>query len=154
MKEFVYPTGTGLLEILPSGSAICIATNCCVNSKGKAIMGKGIARYINESFKGIDIKLGSLISTDQTGVFSLGEYSYNGKIFYLYNFPTKYNWMDNSSYDLIIESAKKLYDLTKDKNNINFYIPAPGCGYGNLDYKRVKAILSDLLIADNYIIVK
>ena len=62
--------------------------------------------------------------------------------------------MDDSSYDLIIESAKKLYDLTKDQNNIDFYIPAPGCGYGNLDYRRVKAILSDLLIGNNYIIVK
>lgn len=154
MKEFVYPTGTGLLEILPSGSAICVATNCCVNSKGKAIMGNSIARYIKDSFKDVNTKLGSLISTDQTGVFFLGEYSYNGKIFYLYNFPTKYNWTDDSSYGLIIESAKRLYDLTKEQNNIDFYIPATGCGYGNLDYRRAKAILSDLLIGNNYIIVK
>lgn len=154
MKEFVYQTGSGLLEVLPSGSAICISTNCCINSKGKAIMGKGIAKYIKDNFKGIDSKLGSLISTDLTGVFYLGEYSYRGKVFYLYNFPTKYNWMNNSSYELIVESAKKLYKLTKDQNNINFYIPAPGCGYGGLNYKRVKAILSDLLIGDNYFIIK
>lgn len=152
MKE--YQAGSNLLEALPSESAICIPTNCCINSKGKAIMGKGFAKFIRENFKGVDAKLGSLISIDLAGVFYLGNYSYRGKTFDLYNFPTKYNWMNSANYDLIADSAKKLYKLTEEYKNTNFYISAPGCGCGNLEYKRVKAILSDFLIGDNYFIIK
>lgn len=37
--------------------AVCVTTNGCINSKGFAIMGKGIALSARELFPNIEIKL-------------------------------------------------------------------------------------------------
>lgn len=41
--------------------AVCVTTNGCINSKGSAIMGKGIALSAKELFPNIEIKLGTLL---------------------------------------------------------------------------------------------
>ncbi|MDU8351202.1 hypothetical protein RYA05_04735 [Pseudomonas syringae pv. actinidiae] len=124
---------------------ICVTTNGEIKKNGCATMGQGCAKFVRDSFKGIDAKLGKYLKAHGNRVFNLGAQHYQGRNFVLVTFPTKHLWRANSDTALIQKSAQELVALC-DKFNVTgkVYIPAPGCSNGKLKWSAVKPLLSNL----------
>lgn len=110
-------------------------------------MGAGIAKEATQQIKGIDEKLGALVSL------------YGNNPYYIYelgiiSFPTKHHFKDKSPIELIEQSAimiKKIRDIYK-LNNI--YSTWPGCGNGGLTKEIVEPVLSKIWNKDNFVVVE
>jgi hypothetical protein len=135
------------------GFPVVITTNCEVNGKDEAIMGKGVALEAKHRFPDLPRMLGTHIQKFYSDVKYFLDFN-------LFAFPTKYNWREKANYDLISESAVGLagavnHLLAQDNFDDKFkkiYMVPPGCGYGHLDWKVVKYILAHYL-NDRFIVV-
>jgi hypothetical protein len=121
---------------------LCITTNGILDSKGKAIMGKGLALSAKQKIRGIEITLGKLIKEKGNHVFEIGEYK-KSKIL---SFPTKYHWRNKSDIKLIEQSCQELLKLYLEKErenkSITVVLTKVGCLNGGLNYeKEVRPIL-------------
>jgi hypothetical protein len=128
---------------------LCITTNSNIRSDGNAVMGRGVALEAAQRFPGIAKVLANHLRQNGNVVGLLMKAC--GK--YIFSFPTKNNWWDNSDLDLIKKSTlelKKLYDL-EDKKPI-VILPRPGCANGKLSWESVKPILEKILTDDNFLI--
>lgn len=145
-------TETDIFDIMPDKAAICVTTNGYVKRNGKAVMGPGIAKYVNENWH-IDKRLGDLIKIYGNVPMDLGFINYKTKNLRLISFPTKNDYKDQSDINLIRRSSNLLLNLCSCLDIDNCYIPCPGCGCGGLDYQtQVKSVLNDLL-DDRFIII-
>lgn len=126
------------------GDAICVTTNGIVTRSKKAVMGAGNAKIARESFPGIDTKLANYLSRFGNRVFNLGVYEYEGKQINVISFPTKFDWKDNSSLDLIRQSAIELKELLVKVKASTVYLPIPGCSNGKLKWSQVAPVLEPL----------
>ena len=124
--------------------AICVTTNGIVMQNGKAVMGAGIAKFVRDTFPGVDSKLGDFLSKYGNRAFNLGTQEYEGKKFRLISFPTKNDWKDKSDLNLIEKSANELVSIVYKFNLSKIYLPAPGCSHGQLEWQDVKKKLSSL----------
>lgn len=124
--------------------AICVTTNGIVMQNGKAVMGAGIAKFVRDTFPGVDSKLGDFLSKYGNRAFNLGTQEYEGKKFRLISFPTKNDWKDKSDISLIEKSANELVSIAYKFNLSKIYLPAPGCSHGQLEWQDVKKKLSSL----------
>jgi len=117
----------------------CITTNGMLTKQGLAIMGKGIALEARLRHPDLPYILGQLIKEKGNHVYFL-------KIGY-FSFPTKNDWKNNSSLELIERSCIELIDLVNDPwyQITEVVLPKPGCGNGGLDWKVVKPILEKYL---------
>jgi hypothetical protein len=117
---------------------ICVTTNLCINSKGEAIMGKGIALQAKEKDPSTAIVLGELLQHGIIRPNPIG--SYNKKS--IYSFPTKIDWRFKSSLELIHYSSLQLKEVWNyAPDNTTICITRPGCGNGGLSWDTVKNIL-------------
>ena len=124
--------------------AICVTTNGIVMQNGKAVMGAGIAKFVRDTFPGVDSKLGDFLSKYGNRAFNLGTQEYEGKKFRLISFPTKNDWKDKSDLSLIEKSANELVSISDKFDLKKVYLPAPGCSHGQLKWKEVEKKLSSL----------
>lgn len=136
-------------KIINFSDAICITTNGNIKKDGRCVMGAGIALKAKETFKDIDLKLAKLIKE-------------NGHIVQIIisdpkpiiSFPTKINYWEKSSVDLIIKSLDQLIDLTNKNNWKKVIIPKPGCTNGGLSWLGlIKPLLEQKLNERFYIII-
>ena len=133
------------------GEAVCITTNGIVKQNGCAVMGKGIALQADNLFH-VSGKLGQYLQTYGNRPFNLGVATLNGISFYLFSFPTKHHWKEDSDITLICDSAQKIVEMCDKFNVQKCYLPSVGCGCGNLNWDNtVKPWLSQIL--DNRFIV-
>lgn len=129
------------------GHWIVITTNGNVNTKGKAVMGKGIALQAKQRYFQLPTELGKKIRRYGNIPFVLPE-------FRIVTLPTKHNWWEKSDTQLIeigiseLERAWTLWD-----NKIPLYMVRPGCSSGGLDWKDVKPILEKYL-DDRFVVVE
>lgn len=126
------------------GDVICTTTNGQCKKDGNAVMGAGNAKFVKETFPGVDRKLGDLLKTHGNRAFRLGNYQYKGKGIVLATFPTKNKWEDDSDLDLIETSASQLLEMANKFGWKKIYVPIPGCGNGNLKWSMVKPKLAKL----------
>lgn len=142
-----------LFTAAKNGEAICITTNGIVKRNGQAVMGAGIAKTAKERFTGIDIRLGQRLTLQGNHVYCLGTSNINeNEKFYIFSFPTKHNWRDDSDLQLIKQSCKELVALCNRKHITTCYLPKPGCKNGHLDWEnQVKPVIEPLL-DDRFII--
>jgi len=127
-----------------TGSWKCITTNACLRQNGKLVMGAGNALEARNRFPGIDLVLGGYIKLYGNRCFRLPKWQ-------IITFPTKNNWKDLSSFELIQQSCKQLIEIL-DKFKIDeVFLPKPGCGHGGRSWKAVKELISPLL--DNRVVV-
>ena len=128
----------------------CITTNGIVKKDGCAVMGKGVALQAARRFPKLLRLLGKYLKEFRNSVHSFGsEYR-------IISFPTKDDWREDSSLEIIEESCQRLRDAFEYTELGYFvkkiYMPRPGCGCGNLNWKDVKPILEKYL-DDRFIVV-
>lgn len=131
---------------LSKGNSLAIPTNGLTNFRGQAIMGRGIAKEAKDRYPDIAIDLGVNLLIAGNRVFDLGQY----EDWHIYSFPTKHNWRDKSSIDLIKESCIQI--VRYSTGNERIFIGRPGCGNGGLLWEDVKPAIEPLL-DDRFIIV-
>jgi len=136
-----------LWDFQHQGFPVVITTNCNTNSRGEAIMGKGIALEAKKHCPGLPKKLGEHIDRYYDAVKYFPEYN-------LYAFPTKYNWWEKSDIKLIERSTRQLLAIVdrqcyfyheKPEKYKKIYMVRPGCSNGQLDWEDVKPILNQYL---------
>jgi hypothetical protein len=139
----------------PDFSPVVITTNCNVNYKGDAVMGKGIALEAKQHYPGLPKMLGKHIERyfDRVKYFTTCN---------LYVLPTKYNWWEKSNIELIeqgiisLESIVNLqcyYYKEQPEKYKKIYMVRPGCANGQLNWEiDVKPILVKYL-DDRFIVV-
>jgi hypothetical protein len=129
---------------------IVITTNGDVRKDGAAVMGRGIALQAAQRFPKLPQEFGKLLQENgnQMCIFPL---------YRLITFPVKNHWYEKASLDLIWASAIDLALLTETPLRANpttmFYMVRPGCGNGQLQWKDVKPLLTDVL-SDNVCVVE
>lgn len=131
----------------------CIPTNGSINSKGLAIMGRGVALQAATKYPGLpkalaySIECIGNVTTILYGSFLTEGYS-------LWAFPVKYKWHEQADIDLICRSALQLKNqLLPLSSTAIVLLPRPGCGNGGLNWKDVKPFIADILYEDRFHII-
>lgn len=135
---------------MPKGKneAMCVTTNGIIKTNGEAVMGRGIAKAVNDKYHVAKI-LADHLKNHGNIPCDLG--IYNG--FHVLSFPTKNDWRKNSDPELIRQSAKYLVQLANQLQLSKIYVPKPGCSNGHLDWnKQVKPVIEPIL-DDRFIII-
>ncbi|GAA5500369.1 hypothetical protein Dxin01_00090 [Deinococcus xinjiangensis] len=120
-------------------------------SDGKAVMGRGVALAVREAFKGIDaeygailsklaLRLGEKIGKPTENPIDLPEQALHGRIFMSQNervvfMPTKIGWRARSKPEFVISSLHALRDLASEMPHMQFGLPLPGAGAGELGHE-------------------
>lgn len=121
------------------GDAVCIATNGVVKKTGEAVMGAGIAKEANVRYN-VARELGRQLLERENHCYIIGKADKT-----IVSFPTKNNWVEESSVELIKQSCHEIKQLA-DQNGWNrVLLPMVGCGCGHLDANLVRNIMSDIL---------
>ena len=130
-------------------TAAIVTTNGIVKCGGEAVMGAGIAKYVNDTWDHLPAEwLGKRLRALGNHAFYLGNVSLNKNEFRLISFPTKYDYHDPSDLDLIKRSCEELIDICNKINIATCYLCPPGCGLGGLNYSsQVRPLLYDMLNA-------
>lgn len=131
--------------------AVCITTNGNIRSDGRAVMGAGIAKTFRDLFPTLDLELAESLRT-KGNICTVLRQHFNGV--YIIAFPTKHNWRDNSSLELIKQSAIQLIEIADSLNLNKILLPKPGCSNGRLDWNQVSEILKPILDNRIYVISK
>jgi len=122
--------------------AICITTNLVLRKNGRGIMGAGIAKAARDRWPAahLELHLGNAIREDKL-VADLA--TVQGM--HILSFPTKHNWRENSSSNLIIQSCKDLVKLTTTNSWSSVFLPLPGCNNGKLNRLTVIPLITSFL---------
>ena len=67
------------------------------------------------------------------------KYKTNGKI--IIHLPTKNNWKELSSIDIIVKGLSELIELVKERKINSVAVPPLGCGLGGLDWSKIKPLV-------------
>jgi hypothetical protein len=120
-----------------------IPTNGMVERDGNAVMGKGVAKQAQFRFPMLPRDLGLQIKKHGNHVFYFSAYR-------LITFPTKNDWRENSTLDLLRRSVSELKKFIDPSSR--YAMPRVGCGLGGLRWEDVKPLLQEL--PDNVTVVK
>jgi len=145
MKEII----GDLWDYHKKGHWIVITTNGNLNTKGEAVMGKGIALQAKQRYPELPRELGKQIK-------EIGNCLHHDSSRGLLLFPTKHDWWEKSDLELIEKSTKELVDLFDNYISgyaVPIYLVRPGCSNGGLDWKDVKPILEKYL-DDRFVVVE
>lgn len=118
-----------------------ITTNGNINIKNEAIMGRGIALQAKERYPGLPSKLADRLKLYGNKVNIFAEYK-------IITFPTKDNWREKSTYELIKSSCVNLAVLCKVFSIKKIVMPMVGCSNGGLKWVDVKKIIYEKLDND------
>lgn len=147
------------------GDALCITTNGFVKRNGECVMGRGIAKAIQEFYPNIPKDLGKLIKSkgnhvhliyeeDETDILSFPVKpiskictSHNDYVSHMkFNIgDTIAGWACKADIDIIKQSAYELVTLTDKMGYNTVLLPRAGCGAGELSWQDVKPILDNIL---------
>lgn len=128
-----------IFSLADRADAICITTNGIIKADGTAVMGKGIALEASKRYPALPLTLSRHIALygNVPGIILQ-----TPKIV---SFPTKNDWRDNSSLELIEQSAKHLAAMIEANNWSKVAITKPGCANGNLQWSDVEPIIERYL---------
>lgn len=123
---------------------VLVPTNGVVRKDGRAVMGRGFAASVKGRVKDSDLVLGKLITL------------YGSKVQWivhnLYAFPTKDDWRNPSTLEIVVRSCKELRAIAEGRPG-RWWLPLPGCGVGELDFKIVLPRVAEELEGLNYRLV-
>lgn len=101
-------------------------------------MEKGIALQAKQRYPKLPLKLGEKLKNFGNHVYVFEEYK-------IITFPTKNNWRDNSTYELIKSSCDNLYVICRYLDIKKIVMPMVGCSNDGLKWSEVKKIISEKL---------
>jgi len=143
-------------EVDLNGSILVFTTNGNIKKNGRAVMGRGIAKWVRDNvlfydkFSKIycppDLILARRISEKGNIPFafkSILKSNPNTK-FVSISFPTKHNWWEKSDLDLIRSSATKALEIFSRKSLRKYtriYLPLFGTENGKLSVQEILPIL-------------
>ncbi|KKL16757.1 hypothetical protein LCGC14_2492410 [marine sediment metagenome] len=139
-------TNRGNIWTYPA-EVVLITTNGIVKKNGEAVMGRGCAREARDYFPGISLKLAEYLTQYGNRPFNLGHWDYPKLSTiqkWIWTFPTKHNWRDNSDLDLITASARHLIQMANKFEVTTIVLPRPGCANGKLSWEVVQPIIADI----------
>lgn len=132
-------------ESCNSRDVICVTTNGTIKKDGQAMMGRGVARFVRDTFQNIDTKLGNLIKAYGNRVFNLGTQEYSGKQLILFSFPNQADMSSKIDAKLIKKSIDELVDLcNKFQLKGKVYLPVPCVRIGDATWQEIKPLLASL----------
>lgn len=171
-----YHTGN-ILDQIGKVSAICITTNGFVKNNGEAVMGMGIAKQMAERYPELPAILGTAIRMHGNRVNYLMKIGDTA----IYSFPVKPisllvpnpdainrlvvkhaqaktnvgatvpGFHCKANVEIIRRSALELLEVYKSDNLSHVLLPLPGCGAGELSFKRnVETMLLPILASDKF----
>ena len=114
---------------------VVVTTNGIVKKNGEAVMGRGVARQAKDRFPNLARRLAHVLKRRGNHIAIFEDIK-------IVTFPTKHNWKDSSSLELIDQSCVEIASLPYDAT---FVMPKPGCGLGNLTWNQVRPILEKRL---------
>lgn len=134
------------------GHWITVTTNCNIKANGHAVMGKGIALQAKQKFPHLPEMVGKIIKEKKHsfGVFP------NERVI---TFPTKVNWFEESSIELISRSFAQLLIVVNTwecfKNRLKpVYCVKFGCSNGRLNWDiQVKPLLDPFVNETEFVFV-
>jgi hypothetical protein len=133
---------------------LCITTNGIVKSNGEAVMGKGIALEARCHLGNyITTILGKSITMHGNHVHEIINDN-NDPITAALSFPTKEDWRNQSSIDLIKQSSHELMAWLDSHPGKTALLPRPGCGNGGLKWDNVKRAIEQILDDRVYVVNK
>lgn len=139
------------------GDWIVLTTNAQTKAGNLAIMGAGVAKRGRDLFHGIDRKLGTLLREQGSRVRLLGSWPHRGRQVQVVALPTKVNWRDPSTLELVTESCRELRLLAQAATLVGpgplVLMSRPGCGNGNLAWGVVREICARELPGDRFVVV-
>jgi hypothetical protein len=135
--------------------AFVLTTNGDINSKGKAVMGRGIALQAKNRFARIDLDLAVAIEKAGNHVHHLKTYKdrKDNITRRIISFPVKHHWHEKADMNLIRRSANELRELVDYNCWEKVAMPRPGCGAGLLEWSNVRMLLKDIL-DDRFVVVE
>ena len=111
-----------------------ITTNGNIKLNGDAVMGRGIALQAAERYPQLPSKLAERLKLYGNKVNVFPEHK-------IITFPTKNNWRDNSTYELIESSCNNLVVICNYINIKKIVMPMVGCSNGGLKWTNVRKII-------------
>jgi hypothetical protein len=133
-------------EFHKQGSPITITTNGDLNKHGLCVMGRGIALQAKQRFPHLPYVVAQHINANGNVVGFFPKYN-------LFTFPTKDHWWENSSFQLIEDSAIALNAIVTKRKMTRLYMTQPGTGNGKLHWNDVEPLIS-LHLDDRFIVVE
>jgi hypothetical protein len=132
-----------------SDAYLGIPTNGTVNSKGRLVMGAGVAKTFRNKYRDLDLVLGGLVMNSGNKCYYINKERYGQAMF---SFPTKDHWTNPSTLERIKRSTEDLRLVSSHLASSRFVMPQVGCGLGGLDWKLVRPILE--VLPDNVIVLE
>lgn len=127
-----------LWDLHKKGGWACITTNGTVRTNGELAMGGGCAKEARDRFPLIPLLFGMHVLKE-------GNHCQIFKNERLILFPTKENYWNFSTIELVERSCLELMVLIDKYKLSDVYLPQPGCGLGGLDWKYVKPVIEKIL---------
>lgn len=126
--------------------------NSYVRKDGALVQGRGIAKFVRDTYKGIDLVFGEMIAAKcgHLGEYGLLWTEYAG--FVIGVAQVKYNYSDHADIDLIKRTVEKLDRLARHRLKNVFHINYPGIGNGQLSVSDVEPLLN--VLPDNVLVYK
>jgi O-acetyl-ADP-ribose deacetylase (regulator of RNase III) len=122
-----------------------VPTNGTLDARGRLVMGAGVAREARRRFPGLPEVLGAWVARYGNRPFRLLNEG-------LLTFPTKFDWRDKASLELVRASAVLLAEMVDKWGIKSVAMPRVGCGLGGLSWGSVSPILSPVL-ADRFVVL-
>lgn len=113
--------------------------NSTINNLGLLVMGKGMARQVQNRFPYLPSFFGGLIEESESTYHILSHIPTNVSAF-----QVKTDWRKKASLDLIWESTFVLRGWVLERPLESFHMNYPGIGAGGLSYESVSPIVSSL----------
>ena len=133
-----------LLSFIGEADCICVTTNKVVKSNDELVMGAGIAKVISDKYPTIAKTLGGKVKATGKNIVFKGIEAKDNQGTYILSFPTKEDYRDKSSLELIRRSAIRLKYLADVHGLKDIVIPCPGIGCGGLDMEEVVELLGTI----------
>jgi hypothetical protein len=145
-QTFMLEMKGNLWTIHDRGCIIVVTTNGVLNHQGRAVMGRGVAKQAADRFPNLPWRLGDWIRYH-------GNYAHYFESLSLITMPVKHYWHQKADLNLIARSAEYLMQIANVFRLQEVYMPRPGCGNGNLQWRHVKPVI-ELILDDRFTVVE
>lgn len=126
---------TDIWYLWDRGCYVVIPTNICLDRRGRAVMGAGLARQAADRFPALRCDYGRSISS--------GKPHYIDHACRLICVPTKTDWRGPATLARVESAVAFLYEAAPDIE-APIAVPRLGCGLGGLNWNDVASILARL----------